>query len=425
MNVIARAAARLLVPVLALGACDTAPADRVATPAAASGFTTTATVQDIMLSMVDPKADAIWSSVATVVTLEGTEERRPSSEEEWESLRHDAIILVEATNLLLMDGRRAARPGVKSENPGIELEPEQIDERIAQDPDTWKKLVGELYDASSVMLQAIDSRNADMLFDNGGNLDEACESCHRQYWYPEAQGPPTSEAEAAGGAKNFAAASPPAAASGTVRGHVRLATRAPGNAVIRMGMDPKCADAHRGEQVVQEIVAATADGSLANVFVQLEGSFPETPVPAEPVVVDQRGCLFVPRLVGARVGQVVQFRNSDPLLHNVHAMSATTNNFNFAQPIEGTVSEFRLQEENGMLHVECDVHRWMTEYIGVVDHPYFAVSDRSGAFTIHGVPAGGHTLVAWHEKYGSLEQIVGVGAGATVQVEITYPGETL
>jgi hypothetical protein len=78
-----------------------------------------------------------------------------------------------------------------------------------------------------------------------------------------------------------------------------------------------------------------------------------------------------------------------------------------------------------MLHVKCDVHRWMNEYIGVVDHPYFAVSDRSGAFTIQGVPPGEHTLVAWHEKYGPLRQQVGVEAGATAAVELTYPGETL
>jgi hypothetical protein len=131
-----------------VASCNPAPEDPAAAEsgAATSGaaspalakpgeFIPTATVQDIMLSMVDPKADAIWNSVATVVTLEGTEEKRPSTEEEWVALRHDAITLVEATNLLLMS-RPVAKPGVKSENPGIELEPEQIQERIAQDPET-------------------------------------------------------------------------------------------------------------------------------------------------------------------------------------------------------------------------------------------------------------------------------------------------
>jgi hypothetical protein len=145
-------------------------------------------------------------------------------------------------------------------------------------------------------------------------------------------------------------------------------------------------------------------------------------VPAEPVLIDQSDCLFTPRVVGARVGQVVQFRNSDPLLHNVHGMTATTNDFNVAQPIQGTVTDVRLEAETGMLQVKCDLHRWMTEYIGVVDHPYFAVSDASGSFTIRNVPAGRHTVVAWHEKLGALEQTVGVEPGATADVELTYSG---
>jgi plastocyanin len=380
-----------------------------------------------MLSMVDPKADAIWNSVATIVTLEGTEEKRPRTEEDWVALRHDAITLVEATNLLLIGGRQVAKPGVKSENPGIELEPEEIQARIAQDPETWKKMVHGLHDASVVMLDAVDARNVDMLFDNGGNLDAACESCHRQYWYPDPEhhAPPPSEAEKALGKSADAGTNPAARATGTIAGHVKLAGKLPGNAVIRMGMDPKCADATRGKQVVQEEFALKADGSLANVFVQLAGKFPDTAVPADPVTVDQSDCLFVPRVIGARVGQVVRFKNDDPLLHNVHGMSATTNTFNLAQPIQGMVSEVRLEDEGGVLHVKCDVHRWMNVWIGVADHPYFAVSDRAGAFTIRGVPPGEHTVVAWHEKLGSLEQKVGVEPGATVPVELTYPEASL
>jgi plastocyanin len=422
-----------------VASCNPAPKDPAAAEsgAATSGaaspalakpgeFIPTATVQDIMLSMVDPKADAIWNSVATVVTLEGTEEKRPSTEEEWVALRHDAITLVEATNLLLMS-RPVAKPGVKSENPGIELEPEQIQERIAQDPETWKTMVRDLYDASMVMLAAIDARDTDQLFENGGNLDAACESCHRQYWYPDPvhHAPPPSEAEKALNETADAGGDPAAAPTGTIEGHVRLTGKLPGNPVIRMGMDPKCADATRGEQVVQEEFALQKDGSLGNVFVQLGGAFAPSPAPATPVIVDQRDCVYRPRVVGARVGQVVRFKNSDPLLHNVHGMSATTNTFNFAQPIEGMVTDVRLAKEEGMLHVKCDLHRWMNLWIGIVEHPYFAVSDREGAFTIRGVPAGDHTVVAWHEKLGSLERKVGVEPGATVPVEITYQGEAL
>src|SRR5262245_36933336 len=103
---------------------------------------------------------------------------------------------------------------------------------------------------------------------------------------------------------------------GTIKGHVRLNGKLPGNPVIRMGMDPMCSKINAGKRVVQEAVLASADGSLANVFVKLEGSFPQTPVPTEPVKIDQQGCVYLPRVVGARGGQTLQVHNSDELMHN-------------------------------------------------------------------------------------------------------------
>ena len=129
--------------------------------------------------------------------------------------------------------------------------------------------------------------------------------------------------------------------------------------------------------------------------------FPDVPLSDEPVVIDQRDCGFVPRVVGARVGQLVQIRNSDPLLHNVHSLSSGANSFNVGQPVEGMVFEVRLDEEEGMLRIKCDVHRWMTEYVGVVSHPYFAVSDRGGTFTIDQVPARYTDHRGGHEVYGT------------------------
>jgi hypothetical protein len=97
-------------------------------------FRPTATVKDIMTSIVDPESDVIWNSVATIVSLTGTEERAPQTDEEWAAVRRSAVQLVEATNLLRIPGRLVAKPGEKSENPRIELQPETIQRMIAEDP---------------------------------------------------------------------------------------------------------------------------------------------------------------------------------------------------------------------------------------------------------------------------------------------------
>src|SRR5262245_14483541 len=116
--------------------------------------------------------------------------------------------------------------------------------------------------------------------------------------------------------------------TGTIKGHVQLMGKLPGNPIIRMGMDPMCSRMNAGKRVIQEYVVATIDGSLANVFVRLQGNFPQTPVSSEPVVIDQHGCVYAPRVVGVRVGQTVQVKNSDALLHNVDGLSGKTNGFN-------------------------------------------------------------------------------------------------
>jgi hypothetical protein len=210
------------------------------------------------------------------------------------------------------------------------------------------------------------------------------------------------------------------AKSGAIKGHIRLKGKPPGNPVIRMGIDPMCAKLNAGKRPVQETVAASADGSLANVFVSLEGSFPSSPVPATPVTIDQQACIYVPRVVGARVGQTLQVRNSDALLHNVHGLSTGSNVFNVGQPAAGVVTQFRLKQEEIMLRVSCDIHRWMTAFVGVVSHPYFATSGAGGTYTIENVPAGTYTIQTWHEQYGKLTQKVRVTAGSASAVDFAY-----
>jgi plastocyanin len=189
-----------------------------------------------------------------------------------------------------------------------------------------------------------------------------------------------------------------------------------------MGVDPKCNDLNKGKQVVQETVMATIDGSLANTFVRLEGKFPAAAVPKNPVVIDQRNCLYHPRMLGMRVGQVLEIRNSDNLFHNVHSISDNPgNSFNLAQAKAGAVDNFKMKTED-MLSMGCDVHRWMKAYIGVVAHPYFAVTDAKGNFQILNVPPGTYTINAWHEQYGPVKKSVKVTAGGTVTVDFSYTG---
>lgn len=218
------------------------------------------------------------------------------------------------------------------------------------------------------------------------------------------------------------AAAPQTAGRGTITGHVRLTGKSPGNTIIRMGMDPKCAQMNAGKRLVQEAVVAAQDGSLANVFVKLEGPFPQTPVRTEPALVDQRGCVYGPRVLGVRVGQMLQVRNSDEVLHNVHGISSRANGFNVSEPKAGMVQQFRLKDEEVMLRLQCDVHKWMTAFVGVVKHPYFAVSGTAGTFEIENVPAGTQTIQAWHERFGVLTQTVRVKRGAAVTVDFTYTG---
>jgi plastocyanin len=374
-----------------------------------------------MTSIIDPEADVLWNAVATIVSLSGTEEREPKTDDEWAAVRQSAVQLVEATNLLRIPGRHVARPGEKSENPRIELQPETIQKMIAEDPATWTRLVDRLHDAAVPALKAIDARNAKGLFDAGEHIEYACEACHQQYWYPPAEA--AAWRHEPGGRLDESA--PPivrTGAGGTIRGHIAVTGTVPGNPVIRMGMDPICAKLTAGTRPVQEIVLAGADGSLANVFVSLQGSFPATSVPAEPVTIDQRGCMYVPRVVGARLGQTVQVRNSDEVYHNVHGTSTHGNGFNFSQPRAGIVQQLRLQDQEIMLRVTCDVHRWMTAFVGVVSHPYFDTSGAGGTFEILNVPAGTHTIQAWHERFGVLTQSVRVVEGSSSTVEFAYDG---
>jgi hypothetical protein len=146
-------------------------------------FQPTATVKDIMDSIVDPNADFIWDSVEIVVTLQGTEEKAPKTDEDWKALRRHAISLLEAGNLLLVPGRRIAKPGEKADDERVDLKPEEIEARVKDDPAAWTAGAHGLHDATLESLRAIEARDVKALLNAGDVLDQACETCHRRYWY--------------------------------------------------------------------------------------------------------------------------------------------------------------------------------------------------------------------------------------------------
>jgi len=168
-------------------------------------------------------------------------------------------------------------------------------------------------------------------------------------------------------------------------------------------------------------ILLSPQGGVAEAFVWVKQGVPEGdyPIPSDPVVIDQRGCEFVPRVAGVRAGQPVAFRNGDETLHNVHAVGSGSNRFNFGMPLTGMEVKRQLTEPQVMVTIACDVHPWMRAYVGVVRHPFFAVTGADGSYSLTGLPAGTYVVEAWQEAAGRVEQTVSAGAGEQRTVDLS------
>lgn len=155
-----------------------------------AGLTPEASVLDLMLEVIDPNADELWESVATISTTAGVEERRPRTAAEWQAARRKALLLVEGSNLLVVDGRPVAHPGQQLEQTGAgDLTPTQAQLAIDQDRASFVSFAAALQASSRKLLHAINQRDTEEFLQAGGDLDEACEACHKRFWYPAAPGP--------------------------------------------------------------------------------------------------------------------------------------------------------------------------------------------------------------------------------------------
>jgi hypothetical protein len=165
------------------------PQAQPSAPIQQAEYRPTATVKDIMDSMVDPGSDYIWDAVETVVSAKGVEEKAPHTDEEWKEVRRHAIMLLEATNSLQIPGRHVAKSGEKADDPKVELAPQQIEDLINKDRAAWIRYAHGLHDATMEAFKAIEAKDKDKLLEVGNAIDEACEKCHLQYWYPNENKP--------------------------------------------------------------------------------------------------------------------------------------------------------------------------------------------------------------------------------------------
>ena len=221
-----------------------------------------------------------------------------------------------------------------------------------------------------------------------------------------------------------------ASASAQVTGKVTLDGEAPEPQQINMGADPKCAAAHPNPVLDESIVVGDA-GELANVVVSIKApegkELPKGEVPKEPVVVDQKGCQYVPHVVGMVVGQDLIVKNSDDFLHNVHSLAIDNEPFNFGQPRidQKGVNKGKAITVAERFVIKCDVHPWMTVQVNAFEHPFFAVSNEKGEFSIptKGLEDGTYTLEIWHEKLAGepMTQDIEIKGGKAKVEEIKMP----
>lgn len=209
-----------------------------------------------------------------------------------------------------------------------------------------------------------------------------------------------------------------ASTAANITGKVLLEGTAPQNPVLRMSSDPACGSGEaRGESYVVD------NGALQNVFVYIKDGLGNKYIfdtPTEPVKLDQKNCHYTPHVVGVRVTQPLEIVNSDNTMHNVHGMPETNREFNFGQVIAGLKNTVSFTAPEVMIPFKCDVHSWMNAYIGVVNHPYFAVTGNGGKFELKTIPPGTYTIEAWHEKLGRQTQSVTLGEKDNKDITFTF-----
>ena len=214
-------------------------------------------------------------------------------------------------------------------------------------------------------------------------------------------------------------------ATSTVMGSVFIGGALPEPRVWRArSSDPACVHSS-GEIIASEEIVVNTNGTLRHVFVYISSSFDSLPfsIPSEPVILDQRGCRYSPRVFGMRAGQALWILNSDSTMHNVHAAPRRNPAFNVGMTAAANKITRRFDRPEVMIPLNCNVHPWMSAYAGVLDHPFFAVTNTQGRFRLGPLPPGDYEITAWHERLGILTQAIRLGASEERQIDFNFTCE--
>ncbi len=206
---------------------------------------------------------------------------------------------------------------------------------------------------------------------------------------------------------------------GNVTGAIVFTGAAPAPRKLDTSNDSAC-----GEAMADDVLVS--GGKLQNVFVYVKSGLPQATfeVPATEVELDQRGCKYVPRVLGIQAGQTLKVVNSDPTSHNVHPIPKVNREWNESQSKgQGPIMK-KFTKPETQIPVKCNLHSWMLAHISVISHPFYAVSAADGTFTIKGLPPGEYELEAWHEKFGAKTMKVTVAEKADAKADFSFDAAT-
>ena len=224
------------------------------------------------------------------------------------------------------------------------------------------------------------------------------------------------------GAPAAAPAAAPATGGATVTGKVSFEGTAPAMAAIKMDADAFCKSEHK-EPVYEQEVVVNPNKTLEWVLVYVkEGVTGTYPAPTEAVTLDQHGCQYRPHVFGIQAGQPLKVLNSDGTLHNIHALPKKNAEFNIGQPFKGMETVKKFDSTELPIRFKCDVHKWMGAYAGVVNNPFYAVTNDQGTYEIKNLPPGTYVIEAWQEKYGPQTQTVTISGNESKTVDFSFKG---